>query len=105
MFVGHYGVSFAAKRIAPTTPLYDKTAKVEAALLFGGMWLFFGTGLVPRPRMLVFGLVMLAIQAYVFFGPPPESDQAFAWTALAEYAGFAAVVARLERPSRASRSH
>ncbi len=101
----------------PDLPLYDNTAKVglglwnvpavafalEAALLFGGMWLYFGTGLVPRLRMVVFGLVMLAIQAYVFFGPPPASDKAAAWTALVAYAVFAAVVARLERPNRASR--
>ena len=98
----------------PDLPLYDNTAKVglglwnfpavafalEAGLLFGGMWLYFRTGLVPRPRMVVFGLVMLVIQAYVFFGPPPASDRAAAWTALAAYAAFAAVVARLERPSR-----
>ena len=98
----------------PDLPLYDNTAKVglglwnfpavafalEAGLLFGGMWLYFRTGLVPRLRMVVFGLVMLVIQAYVFFGPPPASDRAAAWTALAAYAAFAAVVARLERPSR-----
>jgi hypothetical protein len=101
----------------PDLPLYDNTAKVglglwnvpaiafalEAALLFGGMWLYFGTGLVPRLRMVVFGLVMLAIQAHVFFGPPPVSDRAAAWTALAVYALFAAIAARLERPNRASR--
>lgn len=98
----------------PDLPLYDNTAKVglglwnfpavafalEAGLLFGGMWLYFRTGLVPRLRMVVFGLVMLVIQAYVFFGPPPASDRAAAWTALAAYGIFAAVVARLERPSR-----
>ena len=98
----------------PDLPLYDNTAKVglglwnfpavafalEAGLLFGGMWLYFRTGLVLRLRMVVFGLVMLVIQAYVFFGPPPASDRAAAWTALAAYAAFAAVVARLERPSR-----
>jgi len=100
----------------PDLPLYDNTAKVglglwnfpavafalEASLLFGGMWLYFGTGAVPRLRMVVFGLVMLATQAYVFFGPPPASDKAAAWTALAAYAVFAAVVAILERPNRAS---
>jgi membrane-bound metal-dependent hydrolase YbcI (DUF457 family) len=93
-------------------PLYDNTAKVglglwnlpvvafllEAGLLFGGMWLYFGTTSVRPLRMVVFGLVMLAIQAYVFFGPPPVSDQAAAWTALAAYVVLATVVARLERP-------
>jgi hypothetical protein len=32
---------------------------------------------------------MFAVQAYVFFGPPPTSDRAFAWTALIAYALFA----------------
>lgn len=176
MFVGHYGMSFAAKRIAPTIPLWvlfvavqlldvfwaplvllgiEKVRIVpgitasnpldlyympythsllaaglwsagallvyrlfaprgdvgraafvvalEAGLLFGGMWLYFGTGRIPRLRMIVFGLVMLVIQAYVFFGPPPASDKVAAWTALAAYAVFAAVAARLERPNRGSR--
>jgi hypothetical protein len=168
MFVGHYGVSFAVKRVAPTIPLWAlfiaaqlldvfwapfillgiekvrivpgitasnpfdlyympythsllaallwsagalaayNTAKVglglwnlpalafvlEAGLLFGGMWLYLSAAVVPPLRMVVFGLVMLAIQAYVFFGPPPRSDKAAAWTALVAYA--AAVVARLE---------
>ncbi|HEX5963071.1 MAG TPA: hypothetical protein VFY42_05070 [Gemmatimonadales bacterium] len=111
----HWILDFLVHR--PDLPLYDNTAKVglglwnvpalafalEAGLLFGGMWLYFGTGLVPRVRMLTFGLIMLAIQAYIFFGPPPASDKAAAWTALAAYALFAAAVARLERPNRASR--
>ena len=101
----------------PDLPLYDNTAKVglglwnlpsvafalEAALLFGGMWLYLGVARTPARPMLVFGLVMLAIQAYVFFGPPPVSDTAAALTALASYAAFATVVARLERPARATR--
>lgn len=111
----HWILDFLVHR--PDLPLYDNTAKVglglwnvpavafalEAAMLFGGMWLYVGTRLVLRQRMMVFGLVMLAIQAYVFFGPPPVSGRAAAWTALAAYALFAAVVARLERPDRASR--
>jgi hypothetical protein len=101
----------------PDLPLYDNTAKMglglwnvpavafalEAGLLFGGMWRYFGVGSAPRLRLIVFGLVMLAVQAYVFLGPPPISDKAAAVTALASYAVFAAVVARLERPNRASR--
>jgi membrane-bound metal-dependent hydrolase YbcI (DUF457 family) len=98
----------------PDLPLYDNTAKVglglwnipavafalDAALLFGGMWLCYGTRFVTRLGIVFFGLVMLAIQAYIFFGPPPTSDKAAAWTALVAYAVFAAVVARLE-PDRA----
>lgn len=108
----HWVLDFVVHR--PDLPLYDNTAKVglglwnvpavafalEAGLLFGGMWLYFARGSFPRLRMVVFGLVMLAIQAYVFFGPPPGSDKAAAWTALAAYAVFAAVAARLERPGR-----
>src|SRR6266516_1298963 len=102
MFVGHYGVSFAAKKAEPAIPLwvlfiagqrldvlvhrtdlplYDNTAKVglglwnlpavafglEAVLLFGGMWLSVRLGTARRTAMLVFGVVMLGIQAYVFF--------------------------------------
>jgi len=101
----------------PDLPLYDDTAKVglglwnlpavafvlEAGLLFGGMWWYLASAAIPRLRVLVFGLVMLPIQAYIFFGPPPVSGNAAAVTALASYAVFAAVIARLERPTRASR--
>lgn len=96
----------------PDLPLYDDTFKVglglwnvpglafglEAALLFGGIGLYLGTAGASRLGMPVFGLVMLAIQAYVFFGPPPVSDQAAALTALAAYVVFAVVAKRLEGP-------
>jgi hypothetical protein len=39
----------------------------------------------------VFGVVMLAIQASVFFGPPPGSGAQIALTALAAYGVFALV--------------
>jgi len=101
----------------PDLPLYDNTAKVglglwnlpivafalETILLFGGMALFLSTTAAPRLRMVVFGLVMLAIQGYIFFGPPPVSADAAALTALGAYVVFAAVVARLERPGPPSR--
>lgn len=110
----HWVLDFVVHR--PDLPLYDDTAKVglglwnfpiiafvlEAALLFGGMWLFFGFSQAPRLPMILFGSVMTAIQAYVFFGPPPVSDKAAAITALAAYAVFAAVAARLERARRPS---
>lgn len=110
----HWLLDFLVHR--PDLPLYDNSAKVglglwnvpaaafalEAALLFGGMWLYLRTTAISRVPMMVFGLVMLAIQAYVFFGPPPVSDDAAALTALASYAAFAAIVVRLERPSRAA---
>jgi hypothetical protein len=81
----------------PDLPLYDDTAKVglglwnlpmlafllESALLFGGIGLCMGTGAVRPGPVTVFGLVMLGIQAYLFFGPPPVSAHAAAATALA----------------------
>lgn len=102
----HWILDFVVHR--PDLPLYDNTLKVglglwnlpvaafalEGALLFGGMWLSFGAGPAPRREMVAFGVVMLAVQAYVFFGPPPVSDKAAAWTALGAYAAFSAVVQR-----------
>ncbi len=99
-------------------PLYDDSAKVglglwnlpvlafglEILLLFGGMWLYFRTGARRRLPTVAFGLAMVAIQAYIFFGPPPVSDKAAAATALAAYVVFAAIIAFLERPPRASDS-
>lgn len=90
----------------PDLPLYDNSAKVglglwnipllalglEAALLFGGMWLCLRGRLVRSRGTLVFGIVMLTMQVYVFFGPPPTSDRTLAWTAIALYALFAAVI-------------
>jgi hypothetical protein len=105
----HWVLDFIVHR--PDLPLYDDTAKVglglwnipavafglEAALLFAGMWLYFKTA-PPRPAAtVVFGLIMLAIQGFVFFGPPPASDHAAAVTALVAYVVFAAVIWFLER--------
>jgi len=98
----------------PDLPLYDDTAKVglglwnrpatalglEAAALFGGMWLYFRTGGARRLAMAAFGIVMLAIQVYVFFGPPPASDKSLAVTAFSAYVVFAVVVRLLEGPPR-----
>jgi len=96
----------------PDLALYDNSAKVglglwneplvafglELALVFGGMYLYFRrTHVAGRTPMIVFGLVMFAIQAYVFFGPPPASDKAVAVTALVAYAIFALVVRFLEQ--------
>jgi len=41
-------------------------------------------------------LIMLAIQAYVFFGPPPASDKAAAATAILAYVVFAVVIRLIE---------
>lgn len=94
----------------PDLPLYDNSAKVgmglwnapvlalclEAALLLGGIWLCLREQLVRRGT-LMFGVLMLAIQAYnTFFAPPPTSDRAIAATALIAYAMFAIVIWWLE---------
>ena len=99
----------------PDLPLYDNSLKVgfglwnhpiaafalEIAFLFGGMYLYWAAteaiSRVGRYGTAIFGLVMIAIQAFVFFGPPPASDHAAAITALASYFGFAAIVYWLER--------
>lgn len=99
----------------PDLPLYDDTLKVglglwdfpalafalEAGLLFGGMYFYLR---VTRPAarggapgLVAFGLVMLALQAAVFFGPPPASTRQLALTALFSYFGFAVVAGWLER--------
>jgi len=105
----HWILDFVVHR--PDLALYDNTAKVglglwnrpalalalETSLLFGGMWLFMATTPVRRLPLVAFGLVMLAIQASVFFGPPPPSGAAAALTGLGAYVVFALVVARLAR--------
>ena len=77
---------------------------LEAALLFGGMILYLRAtrpiNALGRLGPLAFGIVMLAIQAYVFFGPPPASSAAFAVTALVFYAAFALVAQGLARRRR-----
>jgi len=95
----------------PDLPLYDNTAKVglglwnvpalalglEAAILFAGIWLYLGTTGARRMAVIVFGLAMLALQVYVFFGAPPPSDKAAAITALVAYLVLAAIVGWIER--------
>jgi hypothetical protein len=63
------------------------------------MWLYFARYRMRVMPIVLFGFIMLPIQACVFFGPPPASDNAAAVTALAAYAIFAAVIRLLERRS------
>ena len=116
----HWPLDFIVHR--PDLPLWDNTAKVglglwnaplvalglEVASLFGGMWLFFRSGLKRRVPLVVFGLAMVAIQAVVFFGPPPASPRGAAVTALLAYFIFAGVIHLLEwgarGPSAAARN-
>jgi hypothetical protein len=90
----------------PDLPVYDNAMKVglglwnrpalafglEATLLLPAMLLYLQTTRTYRAAILGFGFVMLGIQAYVFFGPPPGSPGAAAATALAAYGIFAVVI-------------
>jgi len=100
----HWILDFVVHR--PDLPLYDNTAKVglglwdhralafglEAALLLGGMAAFLRARPTRPSAIITFGVVMLGVQAYVFFGPPPASPAAAASTALAAYGIFALVI-------------
>jgi hypothetical protein len=102
--LSHWILDFVVHR--PDLPLYDNSAKVglglwnhpaiafglEAALLFGGIAAFLRARPAHRTAIILFGVVMLGIQAYVFFGPPPVSPAAAASTALAAYGIFALVI-------------
>ena len=74
---------------------------LEGALLFGGMILYLRVtkpiNAIGRLGLPVFGVVMLAIQSYVFFGPPPASPVAAAITALVSYGVFAVLAEWLAR--------
>ncbi len=112
----HWVLDFLVHR--PDLPLYDDAMKVglglwnfpvvalslEAALLFGGMALYLRAtepiDAVGRLGPPVFGVVMLAIQGYVFFGPPPVSPAAAAVTALVFYVVFAFIAQWLSRRRR-----
>lgn len=95
----------------PDLPLYGNRIKVglglwnypavaftlELALLFGCMfWYLRATRRRPLP-FVIFGLIMGAVQAAVFFGPPPASDAMIAATALAAYGIYMGVAAWIER--------
>lgn len=102
----------------PDLPLYDNTAKVglglwnypvpaflfEAGVLFGGILLYLKTAdTVTQARrygMIVFGCVMLAIQGWFFFGPPPASEKAGPIIALLLYVAFGGIAYLFERKSQ-----
>jgi hypothetical protein len=99
----------------PDLAIYDDTVKVglglwndpvlafvlEAAILFGGIWLYMLRTLAVTPGgrygMILFGVGMLAVQSSVFFGPPPASASTAAVMALVSYAAFAWIAHRLGR--------
>jgi hypothetical protein len=67
--------------------------------LAGGLFLYLRAirpvTALGRYGMPVFALLMLAVQAFVFLGPPPTSPNAAAVTALGVYFLFAAVAQAL----------
>jgi hypothetical protein len=89
----------------PDLPLWDDTAKVglglwnqpavafalEALLLLGALRLYLKSRPARPVALVVFGILMLAVQGLVFFGPPPASGAAIASTAIVAYVVFAAV--------------
>jgi hypothetical protein len=99
----------------PDLPLYDNAHKVglglwnypmptfalEAAILFGGMWVYMRStespSLVGKYGMPIFGIVLLVVHWILFFGAPAPSPDATAVLLLVLYLGFAAVAAWLER--------
>jgi hypothetical protein len=103
----HWVLDFLVHR--PDLPLYDDAAKVglgiwnyplialllESLLLFGGIFLYLrrtkALSAIGRLGPPIFGVVMVSIQCYIFFGPPPTSPVAAAVTALVSYIAFAAV--------------
>lgn len=98
----------------PDLPLYDNSHKVgmglwnypmpafalEAAILFGGMWIYMRStksgSLVGKYGMPVFGIVLLVVHWISFFGAPPGNPNAAAGALLVLYLGFAAAAAWLE---------
>ena len=102
----------------PDLPIYDDTMKIglglwnfpaialalEVALLFGGMFMYLRVtkpiNALGRFGLPVLGVVMVAIQSYVFFGPAPTSPAAAATTALVSYVVFAALAEWLARQRR-----
>ena len=102
----------------PDLPLYDDTMKIglglwnypavalalEVALLFGGMIMYLRVtkpiNAIGRVGLPILGVVMVAIQSYVFFGPPPASPAVAAATALVSYVAFAALAEWLARQRR-----
>ena len=115
----HWVLDFIVHR--PDLPLYDNAMKVglglwnyplvafalEVVILFAGIYFYLRNATPFRGvgvyGMIVFGLVLVAIQGLVFFGAPPTSDKAAALTALISYLVFAAVAAWLDKKRQYSK--
>ena len=95
--------------------IYDDTMKVgfglwnypavslglEIIILFGGIFLYMRStaadSSIGKYGMWIYGIVLVLVQAYVFFGSPPSSPSGAAVTALAAYIVFAGIAYWLER--------
>jgi hypothetical protein len=109
----HWVLDFVVHR--PDLPLWDDAAKVglglwnlpavafalEALLLLGALRLYLQRRPARQVALVVFAILMLAVQALVFFGPPPASGAAIASTAIVSYLAFAVVAWWLEDRRRA----
>jgi membrane-bound metal-dependent hydrolase YbcI (DUF457 family) len=99
----------------PDLALYDDSYKIgfglwnypaiafalEIVLLFGGMIIYLrsttANSAVGRYGMPVFGIVLILVQSYVFFGPTLSSPAAAALIAITCYVAFAGIAFWLER--------
>jgi hypothetical protein len=74
---------------------------LEAAVLFGGLWLYLrrtvARNRIGRHGPVVFVLLMLSTQLISAVGPPPPSTTAVAVSALAAYLAFALVAGWIDR--------
>jgi hypothetical protein len=99
----------------PDLALYDDTYKMgfglwnypvaafalEIIILFGGIFLYMRSttaeSLIGKFGMPVYGLLLILLQAYIFFGPDPASPSAAAFTALLAYIVLAGLAFWLEK--------
>ncbi len=108
----HWVLDFVVHR--PDLPLYGNTAKVglglwnhpalafslEAGLLVAGALWYLGARTVRPVPVLIFAVVMLAVQGVVFFGAPPATPAMAAMMAFGSYALFAFLAYLLEHRYR-----
>jgi hypothetical protein len=108
----HWALDLLVHR--PDLSLFDDTAKVglglwnypaielplELLVLFAGLWLYLRSGVTRRLGMIVFAVLLGAVQVLNFLAPPPGSDRAAATAALVAYVVLAAIAGILERAAR-----
>jgi hypothetical protein len=74
---------------------------LEIIILFGGIFLYTRSTTtdlsIGKYGMWIFGVLLVLVQLYVFFGEPPSSPSGAAITALVAYLVFAGIAYWLER--------